>query len=135
MTRTLFLVFGLLAAGCSSDAPSASGLRDSFAAQLAANPSVAGLTRQGDDLTFTGPGVDGPDRARWRVHIDSAVVERTGDPKSPYKGTVKSSWFANDQPILPSERESNLPRSLMSNGLAQDCWANWDPDTRTWGWE
>jgi hypothetical protein len=117
--------------------PSVTGpLLDSFAAQLAANKAVTDFKRQGDDLFFTGPGVEGG-TAHWRIHIDSSAIEETGDERAPLKGTVKSSWYANDQNIKPSAsgRDSNLPMSLTSTGLAQDCWALWDPKTSKWGWE
>jgi hypothetical protein len=121
----------LTMAGCSGK-PGADGLRDSFAQQLKSNRAVKDFQRSGDDLSFSGPGVDGSGVARWRVHIDSAVIE----VRAPYKGTVKSSWYANDQVIKPSSsgRDSNLPVGLTDNGLAQDCYALWDPAKKEWGW-
>jgi hypothetical protein len=112
------------------------GLRDSFARQLASNKAVTDFARNGDELTFIGPGLEGG-TARWRVHIDSAIIEETGDERAPYKGTVKSSWFADGQPVKPSAsgRDSNLPVPLTSNGIAQDCWGLWDPKTKAWGWD
>lgn len=137
--RFVYLAIALTAlpmVACSTR-PSEGGLRDSFSAQLAANPAVKDFARQGDDLSFAGPSIGGADTARWRVHIDSAVIETTNDARQPYKGTVKSSWFRNEQLIRPSAdgRMSNLPGALTSRGLAQDCWAQWDPEARTWGWE
>src|SRR5262245_20595719 len=125
--RRLFLVLlgsMTLALTACSGKPGVDGLRDSFAQQLSSNRAVSDFKRNGDELTFTGPGVEGPGMAKWRVHIDSATIEETGDERAPYKGTVKSSWFADDQPIKPSAsgRDSNLPVQLTSNGLAQDCW-------------
>lgn len=135
--RALHVAVALLTsamAACASR-PSERDLRDSFAAQLAANPAVKDFVRRGDDLAFSGPGVGGRETARWRVHIDSALIEPTNDTRSPYKGTVTSSWYADDQPVQPRGRASNLPGALTSTGLAQDCWANWDAGTRLWGWE
>jgi hypothetical protein len=116
--------------------PGVDGLKESFAGQLAANRFVKGFQRNGDDLTFSAPGTDA-DVAKWRVHIDSAVVEpnTSNQAAQPYKGTVKSSWYANDRLVRPSGRESNLPVELMANGLSQDCWAFWDQPNKRWSWE
>jgi hypothetical protein len=116
--------------------PAESSLRDSFAEQLAANSAVKDFERQGDDLTFSGPGTEG-DTSKWRIHIDSAVIEETGTPRAPYKGTVKSSWYDNGKLIQISADgiESNLPSPLISNGLAQDCFAYWNAATKKWSWE
>src|SRR5688572_1849659 len=96
--QTALIVAALAATACG--APGADTLRESFAAQLAANRFIRDFQKNGDDLSFTGPGAEGG-VARWRVHIDSAVVEPNEDPSNkteqPYKGTVKSSWYSNDQ--------------------------------------
>src|SRR5690242_6562095 len=112
----------LIGAGCGK--PGMDSLRDSFAQQLASNHFVKEFQRSGDDLTFSGPAVDGA-ATKWRVHIDSATVEQNTDPGSkpraqPYKGIVKSSWHANGRQIRPAGRESNLPLELTSNGLGQE---------------
>ena len=82
-------------------------------------------------------GLPGPEggTAKWRVHIDSAVVEPNQDQKNPYKGTIKSSWFADGQKIEANPVRPTLPFELMSNELSQDCWALWDPAGKKWGWE
>jgi hypothetical protein len=133
--RTAFIFIGVLAVAvcaCSSK-PSDAGLRDAFAAQLEANRAVKDFQRNGDDMTFTGPTLQGG-TAKWRVHLDSTTIEDTGDERAPYKGTVKSSWFADGQQVKPQGRESNLADDLISNGLAQECWALWDPAAKKWGW-
>jgi hypothetical protein len=127
------LIAAAFAAACSS-APPEQGLRDSFAQQLGANKFVKDFQRNGDEMTFTGPGPEGG-TAKWRVHIDSAVVEPNEDQKNPYKGTIKSSWFADGQKIEPRATQSNLPYELTANGIAQECYALWDPAGRKWGWE
>jgi hypothetical protein len=122
-----------LSAACSG-APAAQGLRDSFAQQLGGNKFVKEFQRSGDEMTFVGPGPEGG-TAKWRVHIDSAAVEPNQDQKMPYKGTVKASWFADGQKIEPRGTQSNLPFELTANGLAQECYALWDPAGKKWGWE
>jgi hypothetical protein len=114
--------------------PTADGLRDSFAQQVQANRFVKDFQRNGDELLFSAPdGAGNP--AKWRIHIDSSVVEDNPDEARPYKGTVKSSWFANGEAITPMGRESNLPVELLDNGISQDCWALWEKSTERWGWE
>ena len=126
------LLLILVTVGCGK--PSVNDLRDSFAQQLAANKSVKDFQRNGDDLQFTGPGADGT-VIKWRVHIDSTVIDDTKDAEKPYKGTVKSSWYAGDYKVEPDRLESNLPLELISTGLAQDCWAVWNKTTKKWEWE
>ena len=133
IVTSILLTVAALAAACSG-APPEQGLRDSFAQQLGANKFVKEFQRNGDEMTFVGPGPEGG-TTKWRVHIDSAVVEPNDDQKSPYKGTIRSSWFADGQKIEPNARQSNLPFELNSNGLSQDCFAVWDPTGKKWGWE
>lgn len=128
---TLVLILAA-AAGCG--APGEQGLRDSFAEQLSANRFVNGFSRSGDELTFSAPGPEGGS-AKWRVHIDAAIVEAQDDEQQPYKGTVRSSWFADGQKIEPGGGQSGLPFELTSNGLSQDCWAFWDEAGKRWSWE
>jgi hypothetical protein len=126
------VLFTLITAGCGK--PGVNDLRDSFAQQLAANKHVKDFQKNGDDLLFTGPGADGT-VIKWRVHLDSAVIEETKDSEKPYKGTVKSSWYAGDYKVMPDRNESNLPLELISTGLAQDCWAAWNKTTNKWEWD
>jgi hypothetical protein len=129
-----FIVISTLAIATGCGKPSESDLRDSFALQLAANKSVKDFQRNGDEMRFTGPGADGT-VIKWRVHIDSSVIDDTKDSEKPYKGTVKSSWYAGDYKVEPDRLESNLPLELISTGLAQDCWAAWNKTTKKWEWE
>jgi hypothetical protein len=121
---------------CGGGAPGDDSLKDSFAQQVAANEFVSDFARDGDELTFTGPDGAGGN-TMWRVRIDSVVVEEnTEDAEAhPYKGTVKSSWYADGQLVEPSGQESNLPLELISNGVSQDCWALWEASNERWGWE
>lgn len=129
------LLVALWPAACGDGAPTADGLRDSFAAQLMANPAVSGAQRDGDEITFTGPAAESGGESAWRVVMETAVVEPNEDPALPYKGTVTSAWYADGQRIEPAGAESRLPLELTSNGLAQDCWALWDNATSRWDWE
>jgi hypothetical protein len=128
------LILALLPVACGGGTPSANDLRDSFAAQLAANPAVRDVQANGDKITFSGPAADGRD-GPWLIVIDSAAVEPNDDPSLPFKGTVTSSWYSDGQPVRPSGRQSNLPVELTSNGLAQDCWALWNTESARWEWE
>lgn len=114
--------------------PSVASLRDSFAQQVASNRFIRDFQRDGDDLLFSGPDGAGG-LAKWRIHIDAAFVAPYPDEKQPYKGTLNSSWYANDQVIRPRGRDSNLPIELLDKGVSQDCWAFWDPETKRWDWE
>jgi len=136
MKRTIGILAVLVSAAVvvAACGPPVSDLRDSFAQQLSANKFIKDFHRSGDDLTFTGPGADGG-VAKWRVHIDSVLVEQNGDPAQPYKGTVKSSWFSDDKPVLPRGRDSHLPIVLIANGLGQECWALWQQAEKRWSWE
>ncbi|MBM3770880.1 MAG: hypothetical protein FJW27_06260 [Acidimicrobiia bacterium] len=132
--HVLILAFVFAATACGGGGPDAQSLRDSFAQQLQANKFVTNFQRSGDEMTFSGPNPDGG-TANWKVRIDSAVIEPNSKPEQPYKGTIKSSWTADGQPVVPKGSESNLPLELMSNGLTQDCWAFWEQGQNRWGWE
>lgn len=131
------VIAALAIAGCGDGKPGVDGLRESFAQQLAANRAVKNFERSGEDLLFSGPGPEGGPEAKWRIHIDSAVIEPLSDPEFPFKGVVKSSWYANGEIVRPSAngKDSNLPPELDSNGLAQECWGLWNKAAGKWGWE
>ena len=131
---TAAIVLVAATAACGGGAPDDSGLKDSFAQQLSANRFVMDFQRNGDEMTFSGPGADGG-TAKWRVHIDSAAIEPNSNEAQPYKGTVKSSWFSDGRQVEPAGNRSNLPVELQSNGLSQDCWAFWENGQKKWSWE
>jgi hypothetical protein len=135
--RALFgvLLLAVTCFGACSTKPGTDSLHESFVNQLRANRFVKDLERTGDDIRFSGPGANGEEMAKWHVHIDSAEVDENADPARPYKGVLKSSWFANDQRVVPRLRDSNLPIELTSNGLAQECWAFWDQSGGRWSWD
>ena len=126
------VVVALATAACGK--PGEASLKDSFAQQLGANKFVKAFEHRGDTLLFAGPGGE-TGEAKWRVRIDSAVVEPNNDPAKPYKGTVKSSWYVDERIVRPAGSDSKLPVELISNGLGQECWAFWDGSTKTWSWE
>src|SRR5689334_2734752 len=107
------IVLLLISAACGK--PGVGDLRDSFGQQLAANKYVKDFQKNGDDFKFTGPGADGT-IIGWRVHIDSAEITETKDEQKPYKGTVKSSWYAGDFKVVQDRFESNIPLELISTG-------------------
>lgn len=132
-----WLLVGLLAVACNREAepPLPTTLKDSFAQQLTANKAVKNLVRDGDDLKFSGPGPEGADSASWRVHFEAIAIAGNDDPAKPYKGVVRSSWYADDRRVMPSGANANLPLELIANGLAQECWAFWDKGAGRWSWE
>lgn len=132
--RQLFTaaIGALIAVGCGK--PGVSDLRESFARQLAANTFIKDFQQSGDELRFTGPVVEGS-ATEWRVHFDSAAIEPNSAPDKPYKGVVKSSWYAGGHKVEPTGGDSNLPTELISTGLAQECWALWNQATQKWEWE
>jgi hypothetical protein len=128
------IILAAATAACGGGAPSESGLRDSFAQQLSSNKFVTDFHRNGDELTFSGPGAEGG-TAKWRVQIESAAIEPNKNDAQPYKGTVKSGWFSDGRRIEPKGNRSNLPVELQSNGISQDCWAFWEKASARWSWE
>ena len=127
------VILAIATSGCSK--PSVQSLRDSFAQQVKANGFVTEFSSSDDELNFTGPGVDGAEPSRWRVHTDTAVIEDNKDDAQPYKGTVTSSWYGDGKRIEPRGSESNLPLELISNGIGQICWAFWEKAEKRWSWE
>lgn len=130
------VIAALATAACGT--PDVESLRESFVRQVASNRFIRDFQRNGDDLFFSGPGAEGG-VAKWRVHIDSAVIEPNDDQSNntaqPYKGTVKSSWYSDDQLVRPSGGDSNLPIEFLDNGISQDCWAFWEEAAKRWDWE
>jgi hypothetical protein len=109
-------------------------LKDSFVKQIVASGIAHDVTQNGDEVLFSARYGDQLD-AKWRVHIDSASIDRKPDGSTPSKGLVKSSWYLNGEPIRPSGSESNLPLAFLDKGIAQECWAFWDDSNHQWSWE
>lgn len=127
------LVAALTAGACAAREASEQTLKDSFAEQIASVASVRDFRRDGDELTFTAPNREKAD-ARWRVHIDSAVLDPPGGQPGPVKGAIESSWFVDGQALLSSGSFSGLPEEFLEKGVGQECWAFWDADAGRWSW-
>lgn len=130
----LTILTALTAAACAGREPNEASLKDSFAEQIASARVVSEFRRAGDELTFSGP-KGGKADAKWRVHIDSAVVEPEGSQRNPYKGGIESSWFADGEALLSSGSFSGLPEAILDTGIGQECWAFWDASTKRWTWK
>ena len=120
-------------AGCRGANPEQQ-LRDSFIQQIASTPTVRDVQRHGDEVSFTLRYGEHPD-AKWRVHVDSASIERAADGTVPSKGMVKSSWYADGEQIRPRGDQSDLPLAFLDRGLAQECWALLDKSSGEWSWK
>jgi hypothetical protein len=109
-------------------------LKDSYVQQIVSSGFARDLQHQGDEVTFTGKRADKND-AKWRVHFDAATIENDTDGKTPRKGTVKSSWFVDNEQIRPRGDQADLPLQILDAGLAQECWAFWDKKAGKWSWK
>ncbi len=124
----------LLISACTSREPNEQSLKDSFAEQIATAGVARDLTRNGDELTFVAP-KRGKTDAKWRVRIDSAVLEPQTSERNPFKGSVESSWFADGEIQLSSGSFSGLPEGFLDMGVGQECYALWDAETMQWSWK
>ena len=124
---------GLGAMACGAASPERT-LRDSFLQQVGSSPGVTNLDRKADEVAFTAQHGEKLDAA-WRVKIDSSSIEFEADGTTPTKGGVKSTWFADGEPIRPRGSQSDLPLRFLDNGVAQECWAVWDRKTGKWSWK
>ena len=91
-------------------------------------------TRNGDEFTFVAA-MRGKTDARWRVRIDSAVLEPQTSERNPFKGSVESSWFADGEIQLSSGSFSGLPEGFLDMGVGQECYALWDAEKMQWSWK
>ena len=136
--RTLILAVGLVAvgalAGCARVEANEESLRDSFAERIATSDFVADFSRDGDELTFTGPDSEGG-TAAWRVLIDTSLVEpRMFDEAMPFEGRVTSEWHVNGEIVEYLGTMTALPKKFLDRGLGQECWAFWMEAERRWDW-
>ena len=119
--------------GCGRPTPEQQ-LRDSFIQQIVSTANVRDVQRNPDDVSFTLRHGQNPD-AKWRVHVDSASIERAANGSTPDKGMVKSSWYADGEQIRPRGDQSDLPLAFLDRGLAQECWAILDKSSGEWSWK
>jgi len=109
-------------------------LKDSFVKQIATSGIVGDFQRNGDEVRFSAKYGERLD-AKWRVHVDSASIERAADGTTPSKGVVRSSWYVNGEQIRPRGDQSDLPLAFLDQGIAQECWAFWDNSNHQWSWK
>ena len=119
--------------GCGGPTPEQQ-LRDSFIQQIVSTENVRDVQRNDDDVSFTLRHGEHPD-AKWRVHLDSASIERGANGSTPDKGMVKSSWYADGEQLRPRGDQSDLPLAFLDRGLAQECWALLDKSSGGWSWK
>src|SRR5437773_6271326 len=91
-------------------------LKDSFVKQLASIGIVRDFQQKGDEILFAAQYGERLD-AKWRVHLDSASIERDADGTTPRKGVVKSSWYVNGEQIRPRGDQSDLPLAFLDQGI------------------
>lgn len=124
------LVPVLALAACAAQ-PGETSLVRSFAEQIAAVDGVTDFRRDGDELTFTGP--DGRDGvASWRVRIESAELVLVAE--RPTEGHVVSSWFRDGEQVETIGSMYTLPMEFFDTGIAQECYALWNPASNEWYW-
>ena len=128
----LALLLAAAGLGCGGG-PGVESLRESFAQEIEVIDFVHDLEIDGDDLTFFRPDGSGQD-VSWRVHLDSAIVERQDDEAMPYRGIISASWYANDRMIGSRGSTSELPLWILDAGLSHECWAFWEQSTSRWNW-
>jgi len=128
------LVLGLSAVVVACRAAPEQQLKDSFVQQIASSGIVRDFQQRADEVLFAAKYGERLD-AKWRVHVDSASIERDADGTTPYKGVIKSSWYVNGEQIRPRGDQSDLPLAFLDKGIAQECWAFWDKRNHQWSWK
>ena len=128
------LVLGLSAVVVACRAAPEQQLKDSFVQQIASSGIVRDFQQKADEVLFAAKYGERLD-AKWRVHVDSASIERDADGTTPYKGVIKSSWYVNGEQIRPRGDQSDLPLAFLDKGIAQECWAFWDKRNHQWSWK
>ena len=128
------LSIAVVTVGCAQPQADDEGLRDSFADRISSSSFVSDFTREGDEMTFSGPDGDGG-TAAWRVRIDTTLVEPIlFDETMPYQGRVTSEWTANGEVVEYLGNMTALPQDFQDRGLAQECWAYWVEAESRWDW-
>ena len=120
--------------GCAGAQADDESLRDSFAERIETSSFVSAFSRDGDEITFSGPGRQGG-TAEWRVVIDTSLVEPNQfDDVRPYVGRVTSDWYVDGEIVEHLGNMTALPTEILDRGLAQECWANWVEAEYRWDW-
>jgi len=109
-------------------------LRDSFADRIASSSFVSDFSRNGDEMTFSGPDLEGG-TIPWRVRIETSLVEPNEfDEARPFQGRILSEWYADGELVEYLGNMTALPSEFLDRGLAQECWANWIAAETRWDW-
>ena len=109
-------------------------LRNSFAERIGTSDFVSDFSRDGDEITFSGPGREGG-MAEWRVVIDTSLIEPNEfDDAMPYVGRITSEWYADGEIVEYLGTMTALPTEILDRGLAQECHAYWVEAEKRWDW-
>ena len=128
------LLIGAVTVGCAQPQADDAGLRDSFADRISESSFVSDFTREGDELSFSGPDGDGGS-AEWGVRIETSLVEpNLFDETMPYQGRITSEWTANGELVEYLGNMTALPKEFLDRGLGQECWAYWVEAESRWDW-
>jgi len=129
---SIFIAVGT--GGCTQPQADDESLRGSFTERISTSDFVTNFSREGDDLSFSGPDGKGGS-AEWRVRIETSLVEpNLFDEAMPYQGRVTSEWTANGELVEYLGNMTALPKEFLDRGLAQECWAYWVKAEDRWDW-
>jgi hypothetical protein len=130
----IVLLVAAVTTACAQPQADSEGLRDSFADQISKSSFVSDFTREGDELSFSGPDGDGGN-AEWLVRIDTSLVEpNLFDEAMPYQGRITSEWTADGELVEFLGNMTALPQEFLDRGLGQACWAYWVEAESRWDW-
>jgi hypothetical protein len=131
------LVAAVLACAEPMDEPNVDSLKASLVAQIESIDLVKDLEVYGDEIHFARPDGSGAD-VEWRVRIDSLDVGPWAGPEAELAGHVVSRWSVAGRPVSveigPEGLVTDMPFFVLDAGLAPECWALWDEETKAWGW-
>ncbi len=134
ITSVIFIFIAAGTGGCAQSQADDESLRGSFAERISTSDFVTNFSREGDDLSFSGPDGKGGS-AEWRVRIETSLVEpNLFDEAMPYQGRVTSEWTANGELVEYLGNMTALPKEFLDRGLAQECWAYWVKAEDRWDW-
>ena len=128
------LLVGVVTVGCTQPQADEDSLRASFAERIASSDFIDAFSREGDELSFSGPDGNGG-TATWSVRIETAVVEPNEfDETSPFQGRVVSEWRQDGEIVEYLGTMTALPTAFLDRGIAQECWAYWIEAEHHWDW-